>query len=355
MIDTFAQGLLIWFDQHGRRDLPWQQNPTPYRVWVSEIMLQQTQVNTVIPYYQRFMSHFPDVQTLAQADLDEVLHHWTGLGYYARARNLHKAAQQICTEFQGNFPQDIESVQNLAGIGRSTAGAILALAFGQCHAILDGNVKRVLSRYHALDGWAGETKNAQRLWQLAEKHTPNQRIADYTQAIMDLGATICKRSSPQCSLCPFEKDCIAHQTNSEKIYPVPKPRKKLPVKTTVFIMVQNTQGDVFLEKRPAQGIWGGLFSFPECATTEDVPAWCEKFLALTTPNYEIWQSMRHSFTHFHLEITPVHILVTLENSHQNLAFLDGFWYNSKQKCGLPAPVKKLLTQLIGIQKGELLL
>jgi len=318
-------------------------------------MLQQTQVNTVIPYYQRFMSRFPDVHSLAQAELDEVLHYWTGLGYYARARNLHHAAQQIQEEYGGHFPQDIESIQNLSGIGRSTAGAILALAFGQCHAILDGNVKRVLSRYHALEGWTGETRNTQRLWVLAEKYTPKQRVADYTQAIMDLGATICKRSAPQCTLCPFEKDCIAHQMRAETAYPVPKPRKKLPVKTTIFIMVQNERGEILLAKRPAQGIWGGLFSFPESNSLADALTWCEKMFNVTIPNYEVWQVIRHTFTHFHLDITPIYFWGILKNQCQNLAFFDTFWYNGKQNCGLAAPVARLLKILIATQKGDLLL
>jgi A/G-specific adenine glycosylase len=222
---TFSQHLLTWFDKYGRTDLPWQQNPTPYRVWVSEIMLQQTQVNTVISYYQRFMQYFPEVQTLAAASLDEVLHCWTGLGYYARARNLHQAAQQICTEYGGELPTDFKKLMRLPGIGRSTAGAILALAHEQRHPILDGNVKRVLCRYYAVEGWAGETKVADQLWRLAEKNTPTKRVAAYTQAIMDLGATVCTRSHPHCVLCPFSQDCTAHQNGWETAYPAPKPRK----------------------------------------------------------------------------------------------------------------------------------
>ncbi|MCP4701168.1 MAG: A/G-specific adenine glycosylase, partial [Gammaproteobacteria bacterium] len=207
----FSARLLAWFDLHGRKDLPWQQNPAPYRVWVSEIMLQQTRVNTVIPYFQRFMRHFPDVRSLAAASQDEVLHLWTGLGYYARARNLHRAAQQVCAKYNGILPEELEKMMELAGIGRSTAGAILALAHGQRQSILDGNVKRVLCRYYAIEGRPGETATQRKLWTLAEQHTPLQRVAEYTQAIMDLGAALCTRNKPQCGDCPLAADCRAHQ------------------------------------------------------------------------------------------------------------------------------------------------
>ena len=205
----FADRLLGWFDVHGRKDLPWQQDPTPYRVWVSEIMLQQTQVRTVIPYYQRFMQAFPDLRALAAAPLDQVLHHWSGLGYYARARNLHRAAQRIRDDHAGRFPEDIEVVMGLPGIGRSTAGAILSLACGQRHAILDGNVKRVLARFHAVEGWPGKTAVLEQLWALAEAATPQRDVAAYNQAMMDLGATLCRRGTPECVRCPLRTDCRA--------------------------------------------------------------------------------------------------------------------------------------------------
>ncbi len=347
---NFSQRLLTWFDKYGRTDLPWQVKPTPYRVWVSEIMLQQTQVNTVIPYYQRFMQRFSDVQTLAASADDEVLHYWTGLGYYARARHLHQAAQKICTEYAGNLPIDLDKLMGLPGIGRSTAGAILALAYGQRYPILDGNVKRVLCRYYAVEGWVGETKVANHLWDLAEKNTPTERVAAYTQAIMDLGATVCTRSRPQCTLCPFLHDCVAHQNGQEKAYPTPKTRKTLPVKSTTFIMLENPLGEILLEKRPPKGIWGGLWSFPECQSTTDIPAWCQQHLNNVVPTCYTWQPLRHTFTHFHLDITPVHIPI---ETCQPVALKDTVWYNINQPIGLAAPVARLLAQLTNT--GELLL
>ncbi|MDM8557417.1 A/G-specific adenine glycosylase [Candidatus Parabeggiatoa sp. HSG14] len=354
-INSFSQRLLTWFDKYGRTDLPWQKKITSYRVWVSEIMLQQTQVNTVIPYYQRFMERFTDVQTLADASLDEVLHYWTGLGYYARARHLHKASQQICTEHEGKLPIDLEKLMRLPGIGRSTGGAILALAHKQRYPILDGNVKRVLCRYYAIDGWAGKTKIANNLWHLAEKNTPKKRVAAYTQAIMDLGATVCTRTKPHCQFCPFSDDCIAHQNHCETVYPTPKPRKTLPIKTITFIMLQNSLGEVLLEKRPSKGIWGGLWSFPECLRIDDIPAWCQQNLNNTTLKCYTWQPLRHTFTHFHLEITPVLIPIETEIS-QTVILKNIVWYNPTQPqlYGLAAPVVRLLKQLT-VSKGELLL
>src|SRR5512143_1680958 len=228
--DHFAARLLAWFDNHGRKDLPWQHDPTPYRVWVSEVMLQQTQVVTVIPYYQRFMARFPDVAALADASVDDVLAHWSGLGYYSRARNLHRAAQVVRDDHAGRFPETIDEIMALPGIGRSTAGAILALALKQHHPILDGNVKRVLSRYHAVDGWPGAPAVERILWQLAEGHTPVQRVNDYTQAIMDLGATLWTRSRLQCKACPQQQGCQALALNTQTRFPAPKPRKALPVR-----------------------------------------------------------------------------------------------------------------------------
>ncbi|MEN8215925.1 MAG: A/G-specific adenine glycosylase [Pseudomonadota bacterium] len=352
--NTFNQRLLTWFDKYGRTDLPWQIKPTAYRVWVSEIMLQQTQVNTVIPYFQRFMQRFPKVQTLATATLDEILHHWTGLGYYARARNLHRAAQQICSEYAGKLPTNLEALMHLPGIGRSTAGAILALAHGQRYPILDGNVKRVLCRYYALEGWPGETKIAAALWRLAEQNTPTKRVAAYTQAIMDLGATVCTRSRPQCVLCPINPDCAAHQNGRVGAYPTPKPRKILPVKTTTFIMLQNQLGEILLEKRPPKGIWGGLWSFPECPTAADIPTWCQQHLNSTAPKCYTWRTLRHTFTHFHLDITPVHMPIEAE-ACQTVALRDTDWYNTSQTYGLAAPVVRLVAQLTSPKTGELLL
>lgn len=344
--NTFNSRLLKWFDKYGRTDLPWQQNPTPYRVWISEIMLQQTQVKTVIPYYQNFMQAFTNVAALAAASLDEVLHHWTGLGYYARARHLHQAAQKIYLDYQGEVPTDLTRLMQLPGIGRSTAGAILALAHGQRHPILDGNVKRILCRYYAINGWPGESKIAEKLWQLAEQNTPHERIADYTQALMDLGAMICKRSRPSCSLCPFTHDCAAHQQGLESRYPTPKPRKTLPIKTVKFIMLQNSLGEVLLQKRPTNGIWGGLWSFPECSITDDISMWCQQHLNIMVSKCYTWQSLRHTFTHFHLDITPVHIPIPAK-ACQTVALSSILWYDTAQPQtgGLAAPVARLLAQL----------
>ncbi|OQW93168.1 MAG: A/G-specific adenine glycosylase [Beggiatoa sp. IS2] len=353
--DNFSNDVLTWFDAHGRKDLPWQAQ-TPYHIWMSEIMLQQTQVNTVIPYYQRFIQRFPDVQTLAESSLDEVLHHWSGLGYYARARNLHQTAQQIATIYHGVLPADLETLLQLPGIGRSTAGAILALAYQQRQAILDGNVKRLLCRYHAIRGWPGTTLVAQQLWQLAEQYLPFQRIADYTQALMDLGATLCTPHAPRCLDCPLAHHCLAHQQGQEIAYPTPKPRKILPVKTTIFMIVQNIQGEVLLQQRPLQGIWGGLWSFPECPNIEAMSGWCQQYLKQKLPIHSIWQPLRHTFTHFHLDITPVHLLFKTENC-QNIILPSTLWYNMNQPlaCGLATPVARLLAQLAISNTGELLL
>ncbi|MFN2348462.1 MAG: A/G-specific adenine glycosylase, partial [Thioalkalivibrio sp.] len=291
----FSQRLLAWFKRHGRHDLPWQQDPTPYRVWVSEIMLQQTQVSTVISYYQRFMTRFPDVARLAAAPLDDVLHHWSGLGYYARARNLHKAAGLICERHGGLFPGDIEALEALPGIGRSTAGAILALTCGQRQPILDGNVKRVLARHAGVSGWSGEAKVLRRLWQLADARTPDRQVDAYTQAIMDLGATLCTRSRPRCEICPVAADCVARATVRTRELPAPRPKRDQPLRETGMLMVTSPAG-VLLERRPAQGLWGGLWGFPEVADADHALAWCRAHLGGVQGGLESWQPFIHSFT-----------------------------------------------------------
>ena len=339
----FARRLLAWYRHHGRHDLPWQRQPTSYRVWVSEIMLQQTQVMTVIPYYRRFMRRFPSVTRLARAPLDEVLHLWTGLGYYARARNLHTAAQLICTEHGGRFPREFETVAALPGIGRSTAGAILALSAAQRHPILDGNVKRVLARYHAVTGWPGERRTAARLWILAEAHTPVTGVARYTQAIMDLGATLCTRSQPRCDECPVAAGCRAHARTREREFPYPKPRKTLPLRRTRMLMVR--QGDaVLLERRPPVGLWGGLWGFPEAAATADIAEWCRERFGSAPSRVQAWPRLRHGFSHFLLDIEPV--LVELTPAARVADDGDRVWYQGEDtRLGLAAPVKKLLRTL----------
>lgn len=263
--------ILEWFDKNGRKNLPWQKARTPYRVWVSEIMLQQTQVTTVIPYFERFIKKFPDVKSLANAPEDEVLELWAGLGYYARARNLHKTAKIIQQEYKGTFPNDLLLLQELPGIGRSTAGAIFSLGMNQPAAILDGNVKRVFTRLHAIDGYPNASKTLKQLWQIAEDYLPNERAADYTQAMMDLGALLCTPTQPNCKSCPVQKYCLAHAQDKTTDYPTPKPTKSLPVRSSHFLILVNNQQEILLEKRPPAGIWGGLWSLPECGSNLSSP------------------------------------------------------------------------------------
>ena len=346
-MDIFAQRLLAWFDRHGRHDLPWQQERSPYRVWVSEIMLQQTQVATVIPYYQRFMARFPNVASLAAASEDELMAHWAGLGYYSRARNLQAAAKQVMTDHGGIFPQQRDALLNLPGIGRSTAGAILSLACDQASAILDGNVKRVLCRYHAIDGWPGKREVEQQLWQLAEQHTPASRFADYTQAIMDLGATVCRRSKPLCGQCPQQSDCQAHAQQRCQELPARKPRQVLPERHTTMLLLQNPAGELLLHKRPGQGIWGGLWSLPECPHDQDVERWCRQELGLQLSQTELHDSLPHVFSHFRLHIHP--LCARAQPAQGRIMEADDtVWYNtgSIHQLGLPAPVKTLVHRLV---------
>ena len=346
----FSRKLLAWFDKHGRRDLPWQKKTTPYRVWVSEIMLQQTQVTTVIPYYQRFMARFPSLKSLAQAGQDDVLSLWTGLGYYARGRNLHKAAQHIMQQHGGRFPRDIETVKSLPGIGPSTASAILSLACDQRHSILDGNVKRVLCRYYAIDGWPGKPAVEEELWTLAEQHTPDKRVADYTQAIMDLGATLCRRSKPDCATCPVSKGCQAHALDKVSTYPVPRPRKKIPQRQSQMLLITNPAGEVLLQQRPPSGIWGGLWSLPECPPELSVADWCKQQLDAKVIKETAWPELKHTFSHFQLQITPTRLEVHPENKRV-MEPEATVWYKTHHstQLGLPAPVKRLLQQLAEIE------
>lgn len=342
---TFQSQVLHWYDQYGRKNLPWQQNKTAYRVWISEIMLQQTQVTTVIPYFKKFMQHFPDVNALANAHIDEVLHVWTGLGYYSRARNLHHAANRIVDEFSGKLPDNLDDLQTLSGIGRSTAGAILALAYHKKAAILDGNVKRVLTRHFAVEGWPGDNRVAKQLWSIAENLTPEKRVADYTQVMMDLGATVCTRSKPKCHVCPLHQTCVAFQENRQQELPHKKPKKALPERQ-VFMMLLQHDHDVLLEKRPNIGIWGGLWSLPECQSVEDITTIAKEKYACTTGKPLQLPSFRHTFSHFHLDITPV-LLNVKTLSPEMMENEQIIWYNTSKQptIGLPQPIKKLLASV----------
>jgi A/G-specific adenine glycosylase len=345
--NTFSKKLIRWHGKHGRKHFPWQENKTPYRVWVSEIMLQQTQVTTVTPYYLKFMETFPDIQDLANADIDKVLHLWTGLGYYTRARNLHKTAQQIQSKFSGKFPTDIDDVITLPGIGRSTAGAILAFSQHQRHPILDGNVKRVLTRFNAIVGFPGQRQNELALWELADTLTPKKDVAIYTQAIMDLGATVCTRTKPRCDECPMEKECKARITDTTHLYPEKKPKKTTPTKRTLFIIPLH-KGKVLLHKRPDDGIWGGLWSFIETSEEqlESLTLHCQNQLGLEISRLEALPPIKHTFSHYHLIATPV-IAHATKKSYLAMEGHTTRWFDldSPFTIGLAAPIKKILIDL----------
>ena len=288
--------LLAWYERHGRKNLPWRSCKSPYRVWLSEVMLQQTQVATVIPYFERFIARFPDIESLAAGDRDEVLHLWTGLGYYARARNLHRAARLA----DGALPDTAAGLTALPGIGRSTAAAILAIGFGRRAVILEANVKRVLTRLHALQGESASEKS---LWQHADTHTPAQHAGDYAQAIMDFGAMHCRRSKPLCSTCPLSTRCLASAQNLQHVLPEPRRRKTLPVRAVRVLLLIDDDGACLLERRPDDGVWGGLWSLPELPAEDDAAARVREW-AVEVESDETLPPFRHSFTHFHLDITP---------------------------------------------------
>jgi A/G-specific adenine glycosylase len=397
--DAFAAAVLGWFDRHGRTDLPWQQMPTPYRVWVSEIMLQQTQVGVVIAYFERFMLRFPELPVLAAGSQDEVLHLWSGLGYYARARNLHRAAQRIVEQYGGVFPHDIDALQALPGIGRSTAGAILSLSLGQPHPILDGNCKRVLARCFAVDGWPGRTEVLAELWRLAEWLTPARRVGAFNQAMMDLGATVCTRSKPDCARCPLSRGCLALHQGRPTDYPSPRPRRDMLARQTRMLLVFDRADRLLLERRAPSGVWGGLWVPPELApraqlqppstlasmlgssaATEsvsrpvagpvavpvsgpvagpvagatppgdwhpdlEVAQWCRSRLGSAVMRLEMLPPRRHTFSHFHLDIQP--LVVWLASNPDRVAD-DGhqLWIDPSEpgSIGLPAPIRRLLAE-----------
>ena len=336
----FASALIAWHGRHGRRGLPWQTTRDPYRIWLSEVMLQQTQVATVIPYYERFLRRFPTAQDLARASEDHVLRLWSGLGYYARGRNLHAAAKAIVEQ---GFPRSAQDIEKLPGVGRSTAAAIAAFAFGERAAILDGNVKRVLARYFCIDGWPVED----RLWKAAERLLPKTGIETYTQALMDLGATVCTRNAPRCDACPVSGDCRARKSNRTAEIPAPRPRKALPHKAVTWLLLVDRR-QILMEKRPAPGIWGGLWSFPE-APAKDVTGYCRRALGCEVSSKQALQALEHGFTHFRLQIRPLLCEVTRKPTLETPGRL---WTDLAEAGGaaVPAPVRKLIARLNAIPR-----
>ena len=344
---AIAPRLLEWFDTHGRNNLPWQHPRTPYRVWLSEVMLQQTQVATVIPYFGRFIAKFPDLAALAVARLDDVLALWSGLGYYSRARNLHRAAQACVERHGGELPCSLDELSALPGIGRSTAGAILAQAHGLRVPILDGNVKRVLSRWAGVAGWAGSSAVAAQLWTIAEIQTPPARVADYTQAIMDLGATLCARSRPRCSDCPLSGDCVALARDLVTRLPERKPKRSIPLRQTIMLVLRDDQGRILLERRPPTGIWAGLWSLPEATDREHAGTRARRHAraADRKPTFDALTPFVHGFSHYHLEITP--LIARIARPQGVADDVDSRWLlpDDAAALGLPAPVRKLIASL----------
>lgn len=343
-MSDFSSKLVAWHAQYGRHDLPWQKTRDPYRVWVSEIMLQQTQVDAVIPYFARFLARFPDVAALAQAPQDDVLALWAGLGYYARARNLHKAARIVWHEQGGTFPNTASALSQLPGIGRSTGAAIASFCFAEAVPILDGNVKRVLCRRFGIEGFPGERTVEQRLWSLAESlqpHGDENAIRIYPQAQMDLGATVCTRTRPRCLHCPVQEDCVARLTGREQQLPVPRPRKEIPLRESNVLLVR-TRDAVLLEQRPASGIWGGLYSLPEMAAGESAEQAALRYLGIALQGFVAQPAVRHSFTHFRLDICPWQLKIPDAPLRTNSPGLLWATLSRLDELGLPAPVRRLL-------------
>ena len=338
---AFAARLIRWQKQSGRRDLPWQNTRDAYRIWLSEIMLQQTQVATVIPYYLRFLSAFPDVEALAAAPLGRVLEHWSGLGYYRRAHLLHRAAQAVVTEHGGDFPRDARSLAMLPGIGRSTAAAVAAFAYGERGAILDGNVKRVLARHEGVDGFPGDAPVERALWLRAEALLPDDHIDIYTQALMDVGATVCLRTKPRCDACPVAEDCVARRDSRIAELPAARPKKALPQRAISVLLLEH-RGEVLLERRPATGIWAGLWSLPEADSGSDVVKYCQHRFGADVVEGEPMDEIEHAFTHYRLTLTPRQCAV--RHWPKRAEEPGWLWLPLGDVAGaaLPAPIKKLL-------------
>jgi len=347
-MSDFASSLITWQKMHGRHDLPWQNTSDPYAIWVSEIMLQQTQVSSVIGYYRKFMQRFPNIASLALATQEDVLQHWSGLGYYSRARNLHHAATIIMEQYHGDFPQDFAIIQTLPGIGRSTAAAIASFAFNQIQTILDGNVKRVLARHFLVEGWPSSPKVEKDLWRLAEELLPEQDMVAYTQGLMDLGATLCSRSKPQCSNCPLMKTCAAYQHNRVTELPTPKPRKVIPEKFTTMLILQHGD-EVLLEKRPPTGIWGGLWSFPETDVKLGFETIILNQFAMIAETSQPLPALSHAFTHFKLHIQPQPMQVLTVSP--NICEPKYVWLSIDDAIGaaISTPIRKILHSLQKLQ------
>jgi A/G-specific adenine glycosylase len=350
----FAAKLIDWHGLHGRKNLPWQNTRDPYPIWISEIMLQQTQVSTVIPYYARFLQRYPDIETLAAAHLDDVLAQWSGLGYYSRGRNLHQAARRIVDDHGGKFPDRADIIQGLPGVGRSTAAAIAVFAYGRRHAILDGNVKRILARCFGIDGYPGVKTNERRLWEKAEALLPDpagtgtdNRIEVYTQALMDLGATVCTRARPKCAVCPLREDCLAFQESRVRELPAPRPRKRLPERETALLILIR-QGKILLEKRSHTGVWGSLWCFPEMPGGEDTHAYCSRRFNMEVKFLPPMDKFHHTFTHFRLKILPLPLqVVSLSPEVAPEGDTEVRWFAPHDALGaaIPAPVRKLLARI----------
>jgi A/G-specific adenine glycosylase len=339
--ESFARKVVRWQKKHGRHDLPWQNTRDAYRIWLSEVMLQQTQVATVIPYFQRFLARFPDIQSLAAAAGDDVLTLWSGLGYYSRARNLHRAAQVVASQYGGRMPNDMAELQSLPGIGRSTAAAIAVFAYGARQAILDGNVKRLLARRFGIAGFAGDAAVMAALWRETERQLPTRDIEAYTQGLMDLGAMVCTRSKPRCGECPLATECVARKTDSVKNFPAPRPRRTLPQRHTQMLVLLHAK-QVLLEKRAPTGIWGGLWSLPEAAAGADIVALCAERYGARIDQHRPMAALAHGFTHFKLDIAPQRMIVSRIAPH--VASPGIAWLSLEDALGaaIPAPVKRIL-------------
>lgn len=345
----FSEHLIAWQRDAGRHDLPWQNTRDPYRIWLSEIMLQQTQVSAAIPYYQRFVARFPDLASLARADQDGVLSLWSGLGYYARARNLHRAARQVFDLHSGVFPRRFESIEALPGVGRSTAGAIAVFAFGDRRPILDGNVKRVLARSFGIEGYPGDKRVQDVLWRLAESLLPESGLEAYTQGLMDLGAGVCTRAQPQCDACPLAARCVARNEGRVGVLPAPRPRKALPLRATSMLVLRHG-ALVLLERRPSAGIWGGLWSLPEIDPAAQVEQACAERYGVQIGRVSALPVVHHGFTHFRLDITPVQIDVTRVSPRAEAPGRVWLTVGDAIGAAIPGPVRAILRQLDGLEQ-----